>query len=264
MRPNTTTKYVTILNRNKVALESIKLCVEIIGLILVLLTLSCYVWLAFLQKHANEINRKALAATQRGLDLAQQGISLNQKSLELTQAAVFAAQASAKFAERANSISQSSLKTSSTPWIEVNILRYKETNTGVDVDYHIKNNSSTPATDVTAACTIGENLNVIDLAGMSGPDENNFVIMPNQTVSYHASLFRMKGASNVIQDVEAGRVTISVVVNYRNALGDRLNFVESFSKQNGVFVVEHEEYNVPWKEMEKIYGYDKLPKRPKK
>jgi len=58
--------------------ECTKFCVELAGLIVILATLVCYIWLALLQKAANESFRKTFEATQASTDISQKTFASSQ------------------------------------------------------------------------------------------------------------------------------------------------------------------------------------------
>jgi len=268
MRPSKTIKYVAALSTNKVALESIKLWVEILGLIAVLLTLGCYVWLAFLQKDSNEINRQAMIANQRSLslnqkslELTQQSITLTQKSLDLTQQSVLAEQKGLKYEEQANDIAQRSLKASRMPSVGIQIenislisrdeefARWADPvygrlaampNSDLNVRYLLTNHSDSSARNVWATCFFGKERSID--RNMGFPD-NVAAILPKEPLAYSTDMMVQGRAAKVLAGINAGNIPVTIYLSYTDELGDRGGVLETFQDSQGEFAIVNVQYD---------------------
>jgi hypothetical protein len=302
MRPSKTIKYVAALSTNKVALESIKLWVEIIGLIAVLLTLGCYVWLAFLQKDANEISRQAMAANQKSLELnqkslalAQQSIDITQKSLDLNQQSVKAAQEALALTEKANEISQQGIATANTPWIDVRIINISytgnhaydpttadlppyngiiastdgkghSTNASLDIHYSLENHSDSPAKHVYVYCFLKNGSSYA--AGFTDREalaDDSVALMPKQVATFTASMLSEgRDPREMIKLIEQSKVGVKIYVFYFDALKHKTSFIETFYNINGIITLTNTEFDPPESEIEDMLYERDTSKKNKK
>jgi hypothetical protein len=219
--------------------------VEIVGLILVLLNLACYVWLAFLQKDANAMTKQSLDLNQRSLGLAQKGNDLNQKSLGLTEKSVTLTQQSADLTKQA-------FKTSHIPWISADELTIGDPQDGkITISVSVKNNSDTPAFKVTFEMSYLDNRMNADASNPTVDTVSNGAAtwMPNNSYTFFGTV-TSTDAQSFKDGVENGDIVFSTVITYSDIFGGQITLRETWNKQNGRFVnpastVDYPDYSKP-------------------
>ena len=248
MRPAKTIKYVATLARSKVGLENIKLAIEIFGLIFLLATVGASVWLAFLQRDANTINKqevglnqKALDLSQKSLELAQKSVGLTQQSLALTQQSVKASEQALHFASKANDISEKGLTAANTPSVGMRIDRIEYKSDQIIISYTLTNHSALVANYINTDCF---------LEGVKAPDLSMLTtrrtsIMPNDSFQFYAQFFPEEVKATK-KGIESGEINIQFLVQYKGPLNTRSNFTETFVKDvhSGGFAVENLEPDI--------------------
>jgi hypothetical protein len=248
MRPSTTIKYVAEVTRSRVSLEQIKICAEIAGIVVLVLTLGCYVWLALLQKQANSIY-------QHSADLTQQSIFLTQKSLDLTRQSV--------------QVAQEGL----IPWIGITIkdmvpiersgedpvlisrcwcVNGKKFDNSVQVDYSLHNLSDFPSPSIYTSC-------FLDKYGGYEPREtatsylNRTAILPTRSIDITANLLLQGGQPKaVIKLIRQGKVGIIIFLAYRDAIQRETSCLMTFYDTNGKFTITNTEFNPSHSEISKL------------
>lgn len=240
-------------------LKRIKPLIEIIGLLALLATLGVYVWLAFLQKDANEINRQSMMAAQKSIEFTQHSIDLTQKSLGLNQQSVKTAQDAFALTAKSNEISQQSLAASNMPWIDVNIIsigytgnhsydadtadlppnygvissidsRGHETNASLDIHYAVENHSDSPAKHIYVTCFLKRGSSY--KSGFSDREaiaDDSLAVMPKQTINRTASMLSEGGdPRSMIDLIKREKAGIRIYVFYFDALKNKTSFIETF------------------------------------